>query len=324
MPFHLWTLFYALCLQTLFPQLLLSSALHTKRVAPVSASAKAGLAWPNGDYDDMGQYLSTGKVSWYYTWNPAAINEDDEAESVPMLWGATQVNQWTSSVNSTISSKKVTAVLGMNEPNEVSQSNLTAQQGAVMWKTYIEPLKSRGVRLGTPATTSAPSGIQWVKDWLVACDGGCTVDFVALHWYDVNATNFIEYIQEFHNTFQKPIWVTEWDCQNNNTPQQCSLQDIMSFMNITQSFMDNTDWVERYAWFGAMENLQGVNPSNALMDSSGKITALGRQYIGANSTAPLPSSSGSSPGVSGGGSSVVDYLWWRLIVTGVVLIWWFV
>lgn len=30
-------------------------------------------------------------------------------------------------------------------------------------------------------------------------------------------------------------------------------------MNATQTFLDNTDWVERYAWFGAMENLQGVN-----------------------------------------------------------------
>lgn len=23
--------------------------------------------------------------------------------------------------------------------------------------------------------------------------------------------------------------------------------------------MDNTDWVERYAWFGAMKDMQGVN-----------------------------------------------------------------
>lgn len=30
-------------------------------------------------------------------------------------------------------------------------------------------------------------------------------------------------------------------------------------MNATQQFMDDTDWVERYAWFGAMEDMQGVN-----------------------------------------------------------------
>ena len=30
-------------------------------------------------------------------------------------------------------------------------------------------------------------------------------------------------------------------------------------MNVTQSFMDATVWVERYAWFGAMKDMQGVN-----------------------------------------------------------------
>lgn len=30
-------------------------------------------------------------------------------------------------------------------------------------------------------------------------------------------------------------------------------------MNATQSFMDNTEWVERYSWFGAMKEMQGVN-----------------------------------------------------------------
>ena len=30
-------------------------------------------------------------------------------------------------------------------------------------------------------------------------------------------------------------------------------------MNVTQSFMDETDWIERYAWFGAMKDMQGVN-----------------------------------------------------------------
>lgn len=45
--------------------------------------------------------------------------------------------------------------------------------------------------------------------------------------------------------------------------------------------MDETDWVERYAYFGAMRDLQGVNEANALMDEKGDITHLGLQYIGA-------------------------------------------
>ena len=30
-------------------------------------------------------------------------------------------------------------------------------------------------------------------------------------------------------------------------------------MNKTQTFMDGADFVERYAWFGAMRDMQGVN-----------------------------------------------------------------
>ena len=48
--------------------------------------------------------------------------------------------------------------------------------------------------------------------------------------------------------------------QNFNNPNaQCSRQDVVDFMNATQAFMDQTDWIERYAWFGAMKNMQGVN-----------------------------------------------------------------
>jgi len=44
-----------------------------------------------------------------------------------------------------------------------------------------------------------------------------------------------------------------------NVHEQCSQQDVINFMNATQSFMDNTEWVERYSWFGAMKDMQGVN-----------------------------------------------------------------
>ena len=36
-------------------------------------------------------------------------------------------------------------------------------------------------------------------------------------------------------------------------------------MNATQQFMDQTDWLERYAWFGAMEDMQGVNTVSCLV-----------------------------------------------------------
>ncbi|EGO26014.1 hypothetical protein SERLADRAFT_466941 [Serpula lacrymans var. lacrymans S7.9] len=199
-----------------------------------------------------------------------------------MLWGQNQASQFASSINETIQNQHVTAILGMNEPEQSAQSNITPAEGAQMWKSYLEPLRAQGVRLGSPAPSSAPSGKTWIQDFLTACEGGCTLDFIALHWYDVNATTFEAYLSDFHDTFQLPIWVTEWACQNfNDVNAQCSYEDIVAFMNATQGFMDASEFVERYAWFGAMKNLQGVNQDDALMDGNGRIDNLGEQYIGA-------------------------------------------
>ena len=149
----------------------------------------------------------------YYTWSPDGFQSN--LEFVPMLWGPTQTDDWDSNINHTIQELNVTHALGFNEPQESSQSNLSPSDGASLWKQYMEPLKAQGITLGSPAPSSAPSGKTWIQQWLDACDGGCTVDFIALHWYDINSTAFMEYLQDFHTTFQRPIWVTEWACQVN-------------------------------------------------------------------------------------------------------------
>jgi len=199
-----------------------------------------------------------------------------------MLWGARQIEEFQQNIG-TIMQQQVQAVLGMNEPQQEGQSNLSPEDGAQMWKTYLEPLRAQGIRLGSPAPSSAPSGKTWLQAFLTACAGGCTVDFIALHWYDVNATDFQLYLEDFHTTFNRPLWVTEWACQNFRDPNdQCTGPEVVSFLNQTQTFMDSVDWVERYAWFGAFRDLQGVNELDALMDQNGNITPLGLQYVGAS------------------------------------------
>ncbi|KAI0267409.1 glycoside hydrolase [Gloeopeniophorella convolvens] len=280
----------SLCL-CLAPLVVMATSTQHGQLLDVPQPSKAGLAWPNAGSVDISQYRMTGKVSWYYSWSPSPF--DTDLEFVPMLWGQDQIGSWQSTINQTIQQRAVHAALTFNEPELPSQSNLTAQQGADLWKQYIQPLKTEGLRLGSPAPSSAPSGKTWLQEWLQACAGGCSVDFIALHWYGVDADAFTAYLADFHATFNLPIWVTEWACQNYvDSSKQCSQDGVSRFMNVTQSFMDSTSYVERYAWFGAMENLQGVNPDNALMTPDGKINALGEQYIGASgsntSTTTLP------------------------------------
>ncbi|KAK7050466.1 Glyco-hydro-cc domain-containing protein [Favolaschia claudopus] len=298
------------------------SARPSSRTVSVTSSSKAGIAGGGDGETDMKQFTTTGKVSWYYTWSLFSIDNTD-LEFVPMLWGEKDISQWTDAsdgINATISKTKPAAILAMNEPQEKGQSNLTPQQGADMWKTYLEPLRAQGIRLGSPAPSSAPSGKTWIQDFLTACNGGCTVDFIALHWYDVNATKFINYLNDFHDTFQRPIWVTEWACQNFNNGPQCTAPQVAQLLEQTQGFMDSTDWVERYSWFGIMRDLQGVNTLDAMMTTKGDITDLGKQYIGSEpaktSGAPPSGTGGSDPGLpglpTGAATSLMTPRWWAL------------
>ncbi|KAG8836900.1 hypothetical protein FRB91_008419, partial [Serendipita sp. 411] len=137
------------------------------------------------------------------------------------------------------------------------------------------------------------------------CGTDCSVDFIALHYYGTNATAMIEYITDFHNTFQMPIWVTEWACQDfTPTNKQCTQEETSEYMNITKTFMESAPWLERYAWFGALTD-NPIHSTNDLLTDSGHITSLGQQYIGmtqeqidqgnASSTTVSASSSPTSP-----------------------------
>ena len=167
-------------------------ALFPKRSAPsvpgppssihqdaVTNSTKAGLAWPNSNYDDISQFLGTGKVQWYvrslprepdarpyfsrhessaryYTWGPEPVQTD--IEFAPMLWGASQTSDWDNNINNTVRQQHVTHVLGFNEPEISGQSNLTPADAATLWKAHIEPLKGLGVKLGSPARAERRRG----------------------------------------------------------------------------------------------------------------------------------------------------------------------
>jgi hypothetical protein len=240
---------------------------------------KVGLAWAADD-----SYLPnfvTEKVSHVYTWGPTFPPNAPGLGLTPMimLWGEKQVDQF-----------KQLAVqgyaeyaLGPNEPNEKGQSNLTPGQAAALWKTYIQPLKDKGYKLLSPATSSNPNGLKWMQNFMQECEG-CTFDGMCVHWYDTTIDKFINYINLWHNTFGLPIWVTEFACQNMNGGPQCSDEYIDQFMSTVTTYMNNADWVANYFAFGLMTDVQstGVNSADQLMNDNGQPNALGSQYINGN------------------------------------------
>jgi hypothetical protein len=84
-----------------------------------------------------------------------------------MLWGPHQVGDWNTNQNTW--GNNVKYVLFFNEPNEPSQCNMGAGDSVAFWMNNFVPIKSRGIALGGAATTSAPSGLQWVLDFQKLC-----------------------------------------------------------------------------------------------------------------------------------------------------------
>ncbi|WWC71548.1 uncharacterized protein I206_105506 [Kwoniella pini CBS 10737] len=296
------------------PFISLISALNDNLTGP-------GLAWPNKLWVPMGGFTSPGTIiSSYYNWdsNPLIPSIKDLSNSIiweipfpfiPMLWGCNetyikpfQKNLLKNFNNILLTSKK--EILGFNEPDHPQQSFCEPKQAALIWKEILEPLKLKGFRLGSPAVTNGEIGKKRFKDWFDACKGECNPDFLALHWYDIIPQNFIEHIEYYHNEYNLPIWITEYAPQNfsvynSETGQydgQATYIEVQRFMDITTAYMKSVDWVERWFWFGAMYDMQGVNELDCLFDAGGKpnrtgaLNELGVQYAGSNGSVTIQNS----------------------------------
>ncbi|ESK94770.1 glycosyl hydrolase 53 domain-containing protein [Moniliophthora roreri MCA 2997] len=179
-------------------------------------NTKRGLAYPNepAHMRDISKAYGTS-ISWTYNWavDPlAAIPQG--IEPVPMQWGV----QGVESFRNLVVQKGYKAILGFNEPDLQSQSNISPSQAATLWETHIQPLKQQGIRLGSPAISSAPApaGKAWLRAFLDQCRS-CDIDFIAVHWYGEGAQNFINYLNDVHVTFPGYlIWVTEFGCTSGN------------------------------------------------------------------------------------------------------------
>lgn len=108
-------------------------------------------------------------------------------------------------------------------------------------KEHIQPLAG-DLKIGSPAVTNgdgADKGINWLKQFMAGC-ADCQIDYVVAHYYAWDkAQDFKDYLENFHKTFNKPVWVTEFGVTEGDAPK---------FLKEVMPWMDSQDWIERYAW----------------------------------------------------------------------------
>ncbi|KAH0839655.1 glycosyl hydrolase catalytic core-domain-containing protein [Lanmaoa asiatica] len=256
-----------------------SSAAPTS--TPISASTntlkKMGLAWPNGDASYLSNF-DLPNVGFLYTWSPyLPTSLPSGIEGIPMLWGYDQISEF----QSLVVQGYAKYVLGMNEPEQPSQSNMSPQDGVNLWMQYINPLKDQGYYLISPACTNSDAGLAWYQQFFSLCQSqGCHVDAIAFHAYSVDAQSIIDFATQLHNTYNMDIYMTEFADQNfSGTGGQASMDEVWNFAGTIMNFVNATPWFVGAAPFGVMYDLQGVNPDNSLL-SNGYPTSLGSFYFG--------------------------------------------
>ncbi|WVQ80321.1 hypothetical protein IAT38_002426 [Cryptococcus sp. DSM 104549] len=278
-----------------------SASAAASTTAASGKKTKMGVGWPIQDQDaaPVAEFFTADStVSWWCNWNKnwnqGLMKSDGVTISgsfVPMLFNTEFMD------NSDTFQDGFTTIMGYNEPDLQTDTGVSAYtapaEAAAAWKTQIVSLRSTypSVKVISPAMASNQ---DWLAQFFTAiCPDGTAAngygdcqykpDYVAMHVYTTNADGFKESVQAFHDKFGLPVVVNEYACYNfGGDNADKSVAEVSDFMAATTSWMDQQDWIIQYAWFGTARDsayLYGVAESNRLMDTSGKLTALGKQYM---------------------------------------------
>ncbi|KAI0011722.1 glycosyl hydrolase catalytic core-domain-containing protein [Xylariaceae sp. FL0662B] len=245
--------------------------------APSSSpgTSKRGAAY--NDVNLVETLLGMSKdISWAYNWGSDSGGLDDKVTYCPMLWSAApeHSDDWDAKASAAIS-KGSNCLLSFNEPDFASQANMAPDVAATQHIKFMNTYAGQA-RIGSPAissTVAANMGIEWLKQFLIACDGKCQIDFCTAHWYGPGGSDgaelFLQHVKDVHtNCDNKPVWMTEYAADSG---------DVDQFMRtvIEKLESDEFDFVEKYSYFMAKEG--------SLFDSSTTLSSFGKIFAGVSS-----------------------------------------
>ncbi len=270
--------------------LLLSGGCLTSALAQAPAkSSKRGVAYGYHSVADM-QALAPG-VSWWYNWasrpDAAVVNvyQSLNVDYAPMQWngrfGTGTVTADQLAANIPAGAKYL---LGFNEPNFISQGNMTPRQAAALWPVLEEVARRKNLKLVSPAlnycgdcvsengvTYNSPT--KWL-DAFFAAYPTAQVDYIAIHTYVCEERYLRPKIDELKK-YGKPIWLTEFSC-GDMTPSQITLAVQKKYMTDAVNYLENEPSIFRYSWFAGRNN---EIPFINLLGADGQLTELGRLYV---------------------------------------------
>ncbi|KAK0386562.1 hypothetical protein NLU13_6397 [Sarocladium strictum] len=235
-------------------------------------SSKRGIAYNDASLaNTFGSECSA--CSWGYSWSSRRDgNFDSKYSFVPMLWGPApdKSANWQQDATDGIA-QGAKALFSFNEPDIVSQSNLSPAQAAQDFQTFMNPFSGKAL-IGAPAVSNsnlAGQGLDWLQQFVTTCNGLCKYDFCNLHWYDYAAAadSLFDHLEKAHKICGgKPIWLTEF------APLDGPGDATNGFIAQVIPKLDQLEYLDAYSYFMVSQD--------HLMSGSG-LSAAGQAYASA-------------------------------------------
>ncbi|CAI6336308.1 unnamed protein product [Periconia digitata] len=264
----------------------------------LSQESKRGIAYVGNTHTSDNALLtsSSSPLTWYYNWSPYPPSQvpSEGMEFVPLIHGVDGAEDEQTARQLERLPESSTHLLSFNEPDGSTGSGGSAiepKDAAEAYVKFLGPLreKERKWKISHPSTTGSGNGLEWLRKFNESCydidkDNGCPTDFIAAHWYGgfEGLAGWLGTLNEFYNTNTSrdpplKIWITELALP------QMDADANTQMMNQTLPYLDQLDYVEKYAWFGAFrpkDANEWTGDGVALFNSDGGLTKLGALYMG--------------------------------------------
>ena len=258
-----------------------SSAVHAQTM-----SKKRGMAY--GYHSEADLAVLSNSVSWWYNWS---VQPESTVANVYQNYGMDFVPMtWSGSFNETAlrayyaSHPNARYLLGFNEPNFTTQSNMKPSQAAAIWPKLEKIAKDYNLKIVSPAVNYSGNPViengvtftdpvVYLDAFFAACPN-CQVDYIAVHNYMCYSGALADYITKFKK-YKRPIWLTEFACWDQPT---ITLDMQKGYMMGAIDYLEGDTCVFRYSWFNG--NRSGAYPYlDLLKPQAGQLTDLGKLYV---------------------------------------------
>ncbi len=201
-------------------------------------------------------------VSWAYNWGKLGTDFPENVDYWPMQWGSFFWDDWPELVPDWKRDGDPYMLMGYNEPDAQSQSNIPVASAVAMWP--------RLEVVNTPLLGPAP--VNPTNDWILdfmqgAADNEMRIEYAAVHRYPgPDANNFINSLETTYNTFGLDLIVSEFSVVDWNDTNSWTNDEVYNFFPEVFWRMEKLDYVKRFAIFVFTDD-----PSNPISDNRGEM-----------------------------------------------------